>query len=169
MSNSAKIGDMPPRAARAAIPVDQCGMARAVDIVGDRWTLLILRELFYGVRRFADFEADLGIPRAVLSQRLGSMVEVGLLEKAPYQEKGTRTRFEYHLTPMAADLMVMVAAMTEWGDRHLRDDPAPLEFFDKVSRKRVHAGFVTASGAAVPLEQVTARPRKTTPAIKQQD
>jgi len=169
MSNSGKIGDLPPRAARAAIPVDQCGMARTVDIVGDRWTLLILRELFYGVRRFADFEADLGIPRAVLSQRLGSMVAADLLEKAPYQEQGTRTRYEYHLTPMAADLMVMVAAMTEWGDRHLRDDLAPLEFFDKDSRKRVHTGFVTASGAAVPHEQVAARPRKTTTEKNRQD
>ena len=160
MSNSAK-PDKPaktqPRVARAPVALADCGMARAIDMVGDRWVLLVLRELFYGVRRFDDLEADTGAPRAVLSQRLRSLVSNGLADRIPYKEEGSRTRYEYVLTPKGRDLGVVVAALTEWGDRHLRNDPAPVEFIDAAGGAALHLAFVAKSGKIVPNARVGVR------------
>ena len=72
----------------APVPRDQCGMALACDLLGDRWTMLIIREAFYGVTRFDDLRSDLGIPRGVLSSRLRGLVDRGVLETRPYREQG---------------------------------------------------------------------------------
>jgi DNA-binding HxlR family transcriptional regulator len=100
-----------------------CSVARALEVVGERWTLLILRDAFLGVRRFDDFQRSLGVARNVLNVRLGRLVEAGLLEKRRYQERPER--FEYRLTERGLDLWPSVVALMQWGDRHLAGDDGP--------------------------------------------
>ncbi|ETK33600.1 winged helix-turn-helix transcriptional regulator [Microbispora sp. ATCC PTA-5024] len=94
-----------------------CSIARTLEIVGDMWTLLIIREAaLRGVTRFADFRAGLGIAPDLLSARLASLVDAGVMEKRPYREPGARTRDSYHLTPAGEDLRLVLAALQQWGD-----------------------------------------------------
>lgn len=94
-------------------------MARALAVVGDHWTLLVLREAFYGVRRFDEMRAHLEVSRAVLTARLAALVEHGVLERVPYRASGQRTRFEYQLTRKGEDLLTVLVALMQWGDDHL--------------------------------------------------
>jgi DNA-binding HxlR family transcriptional regulator len=102
-----------------------CSIERALDIVGEKWTFLVLREAFGGVRRFADMQALTGAPRQVLSARLTRLVEEGLLRKVPYREPGQRQRDEYRLTQMGLDLYPTLMALMQWGDRYLSDQDGP--------------------------------------------
>jgi DNA-binding HxlR family transcriptional regulator len=94
----------------------ECSLARSLDIVGEWWTLLIVRDAFLGVTRFDDFVDRLGIARNVLTARLDTLVEAGVLDKVPYEE-GNRTRYDYRLTEMGRDLFPVVTALRQWGDR----------------------------------------------------
>jgi DNA-binding HxlR family transcriptional regulator len=94
-----------------------CSIARTVDLLGDWWTPLVLREAFYGVRRFDQFQAGLGIARNTLTERLGRLVDEGLLRKEPYQRDPVR--YEYVLTEKGNDFYPVLAAMAAWGDRWL--------------------------------------------------
>jgi DNA-binding HxlR family transcriptional regulator len=102
------------RTGRADVP---CPIARAADVLGDRWTLLIMRNATLGTTRFDDFRADLGIADNVLSTRLARLVETGLLAKVPYRDGG-RTRHEYRLTTAGADLLPILHTLADWGQRH---------------------------------------------------
>src|SRR3712207_9133510 len=82
---------------RAHFSAENCSIRRTLDVVGERWTLLVLREAFYGVRRFADFQRHLGCARNILSARLRTLVDEGLLAREPYREPGSRVRDEYRL------------------------------------------------------------------------
>jgi DNA-binding HxlR family transcriptional regulator len=104
---------------------DNCSIARTIAIVGEKWTFIVLREAFSGIRRFADFQAATGAPRQVLSARLGRLVEEGLLRKAAYQEPGQRQRFEYRLTEKGLDLYPIMIALMHWGDRYVADPDGP--------------------------------------------
>nr|WP_204262236.1 helix-turn-helix domain-containing protein [Blastococcus saxobsidens] len=95
-------------------------------VVGEKWSLLLLREAFLGVRRFADFQQALGAPKAVLTDRLATLVQEGILRKEPYQADGSRQRHEYRLTSKGRDLYPTLVALMQWGDRHLADGPPPL-------------------------------------------
>jgi DNA-binding HxlR family transcriptional regulator len=97
-----------------------CSVARALEAIGDRWTMLVIRDAFLGVRRFDDFQRDLGIARNVLTDRLGRLVEEGILEKRAYQERPER--FEYRLTEKGADLWPVLVSLMKWGDRHSPSD-----------------------------------------------
>jgi DNA-binding HxlR family transcriptional regulator len=99
-----------------------CSIARTLELVGEKWTLLVLREVFNGVRRFEDLHRRIGAPRQVLSQRLGRLVSAGLLHRKPYQDPGQRTRYEYRLTEAGLDLYPILVALLHWGDTHR---PAP--------------------------------------------
>ena len=92
-----------------------CSVARTLEVVGEWWSLLIVRDALLGVRRFDDFQARLGISRNVLTQRLQTLVEQGVLERVPYQEHPPR--HEYRLTDKGKALWQVVNAMREWGDR----------------------------------------------------
>lgn len=92
-------------------------IAAALDIVGDRWTILILRDAFRGIRRFDELRRDLDIPRAVLADRLRRLVEHGVLIKRPYQDRPAR--YEYRLTRMGLELSPILVALMQWGDRWL--------------------------------------------------
>ncbi len=93
----------------------QCSIARAVDVVGESWTPLLVRDLYLGVDRFDDLVRDLGIPRALLARRLDRLVAVGVVERAPYQQRPVRHR--YLLTDAGLALVPVLMAMMAWGDR----------------------------------------------------
>jgi DNA-binding HxlR family transcriptional regulator len=93
-----------------------CSLARALEVVGERWTLLIVRDAFYGVRRFSDFQAHLDIPKAVLAERLGWLTENGVLERRPDPKHAGRHLYE--LTPAGRDLWPALHALLVWGGRH---------------------------------------------------
>jgi DNA-binding HxlR family transcriptional regulator len=101
-------------------PGQVCSVARALEVVGERWTILVLRDVFLGVRRFEDIQRDLGIARNILASRLGRLVEHGVLERRAYQARPPR--YEYVLTDKGRDLWPVVNALMVWGDRHA---PAP--------------------------------------------
>jgi DNA-binding HxlR family transcriptional regulator len=93
-----------------------CSLARALEVVGQRWSLLIVRDAFYGVRRFNDFLEHLGIPRAVLMERLKSLVAAGVLRRTAYQE--APRRYAYELTEQGLELWLPVYALAQWGERN---------------------------------------------------
>src|ERR1700743_1978011 len=92
-----------------------CSVARAMDLLGDRWTPLVLREVFYGTRRFDDFQQRLGIARNTLADRLARLVDDGLLQKQPYQNEPVR--YDYLPTEMGQDFYPVLVAMARWGDK----------------------------------------------------
>jgi DNA-binding HxlR family transcriptional regulator len=100
-----------------------CSVARTLELVGERWTLLIIRDAFLGVRRFGDFAERLGIARNVLQDRLERLVEAGVLVKVPYQERPLR--HEYRLTDMGRDLWPSIVALVQFGDKHLAPEAGP--------------------------------------------
>ncbi|MGN9807158.1 winged helix-turn-helix transcriptional regulator [Micromonospora sp. L32] len=105
--------------------VENCTIARAMAILGERWTLVVLREVFNGVRRFDDMRVRTGIPRQVLTTRLATLVEQGVLRREPYREPGSRLRHEYRLTEKGLDLWPVLVAVLGWGDRYLADPEGP--------------------------------------------
>jgi DNA-binding HxlR family transcriptional regulator len=108
---------------RSSVGHFSCSIARSLDIVGEWWTPLILRDIFQGLRRFEEIQADLGIARNILSDRLSTLVERGVLERCLYQE--SPDRHEYRLTEMGADFYPVLAALMNWGDRWLAGEAGP--------------------------------------------
>src|SRR5215469_16098215 len=102
-----------------------CAIGAAVAVIGEKWTFLILREAFNGVRRFDDMQRRTQAPRQVLSDRLSRLVAEGMLRRVPYQEHGQRRRHEYRLTDKALGLYPMLVAMMEWGDRYATSPDGP--------------------------------------------
>jgi DNA-binding HxlR family transcriptional regulator len=107
-----------------------CSIARCLEIMGEKWTFLVLREAFYGVTRFADLERILGCPRNLLADRLHLLVENGILAKKPYKDPGERTRSEYVLTAKGDRLIPALIAILEWGDEYLTDPNGPAVFIN---------------------------------------
>jgi DNA-binding HxlR family transcriptional regulator len=101
----------------------ECSIAGTLEIIGDRWSILILRDAFRGVRRFEEIQQDLGIARNVLTDRLAKLVANGVLEKRQYQDRPPR--FEYRLTAKGIDLSPALVALMRWGDKHLAGDHGP--------------------------------------------
>jgi DNA-binding HxlR family transcriptional regulator len=125
----------------------RCSVAGTLAVVGEKWSLLVLREAFLGVRRFADFQRVLGAPKAVLTERLNTLVEQGVLHRVPYQAQGERQRFEYRLTPKGIDLYPALVALMEWGDRHLAEgDDKPLALHHRDCGEAVHLALVCEAG-----------------------
>jgi len=104
---------------------DNCTIRRTLDVVGEKWTLLVLREAFYGVRRFDEFAENIGCGRAILSQRLKKLAREGLLAPTPYRDPGQRQRVEYRLTQKGLDLYPALLALMQWGDRYAADAGGP--------------------------------------------
>lgn len=102
-----------------------CSIARTLEIVGEKWTILVLREIWYGSSRFSDIDRVLGCPRNLLSQRLQKLVEHGILTTETYQEPGSRGRHRYVLTPKGTDLLPAVMGLLQWGDRYRADPEGP--------------------------------------------
>ncbi|WP_458756398.1 winged helix-turn-helix transcriptional regulator [Afipia sp. TerB] len=103
-----------------ALEEEPCSLARTVAVIGDRWSLLILRECFLRVRRFEEFQSSLGITRHLLAERLKKLVRLGVLRRVPYQE--SPKRYEYILTQKGLDLYPVIMAIVHWGDTHMVDE-----------------------------------------------
>lgn len=99
------------------LEAEPCSVARTVSVIGDRWTLLVLRECFLGVKRFEEFQERLAISRPMLVDRLHKLVEAKVLKKVAYQQ--TPTRYDYRLTPKGLDLHPVLMAIVHWGDIHM--------------------------------------------------
>jgi DNA-binding HxlR family transcriptional regulator len=112
-----------------------CAVARSLEVVGERWTILVVRDALLGIRRFEDFQARLGVSRAVLSDRLSRLVEHGILERVRYQERPER--YEYTLTERGLALWPVVAALAEWGG-DLFPEGAPRRFRHRTCTSAVH-------------------------------
>src|ERR1700710_937490 len=96
-----------------------CAIARSLAVLGERWTMLLLREAFSGTTRFVDFRDNLGVAPDILTDRLAPLVEYEGMGKEPYREAGARTRYEYRLTPAGGELQLVLSALQQWGDEHL--------------------------------------------------
>jgi DNA-binding HxlR family transcriptional regulator len=132
-----------------------CSIARALEIVGERWTLLIVRDCLLGLRRFEDFQQSLGVARNVLTDRLNRLVEEGLLERVRYSERPAR--FEYRLTPKGRDLQIALAGLRQWGDQHLSEKP-PRITRRKADKQPVVAAFVPAGVDVLSADEIESVP-----------
>ena len=141
---------LPPVPAAMAYSGDNCTIGRAMAILGERWTFLVVREVFNGVRRFDDMRVRTAIPRQVLTNRLGLLVDEGILRKEPYQVPGERQRHEYRLTQKGLDLYPVMVAVAEWGNRYLADpEGPPIQFVHKDCGAEVHAVLECEAGHSV--------------------
>ncbi len=146
--------------------VENCPIGRAMEILGERWTVVVLREVFNGIRRYDDMRVRTNIPRQVLANRLADLVEHGILRKVPYQEPGARQRYEYRLTEKGLDLYPMLVALRDWGDKYLVDaDGSPLAIEHRDCGAAVHTALqceagheITSPRQAVPRPGPGARP-----------
>ena len=132
-----------------------CSIERTVGVLGERWTFLILREALAGRTRFVEFRESLGVAPDVLTDRLNTLVDYGVLARAPYQEPGSRPRFEYALTPAGRELVVVLGALQQWGDKHLPRPEGPSVLRQKRGTTApLHVGFLDAGGREVELADV---------------
>ncbi|WP_431948686.1 winged helix-turn-helix transcriptional regulator [Actinacidiphila sp. bgisy167] len=132
-----------------------CSIERSLQVLGERWSLLVLREIFAGRHRFAEIQASLGIAPNLLSTRLKLLVEADVLCTRTYQEPGSRQRQSYHLTDAGRELDIVMASLQQWGDRHRPRPSGPSV------RRRTHStgqavrvGFLTDDGREVPRSDV---------------
>ena len=142
----------------------RCSIGRAMEVVGTRSAMLLMREAFYGTRRFDDFASRVGITEAVAAKRLRELVDAGLLERTPYRDPGQRTRHEYQLTPMGRDLLPAALALMQWGDGYLAgEEGPPIVLRHADCGAPVAVEIRCAEGHDVPLHELRAgrnRPRR---------
>lgn len=133
-----------------------CSVARTLAVIGDRWTMLIIRNAFIGTRRFADFQEQLGLTKHLLSDRLKRLVDVGIFKKVPYQQG----RYEYRFTDMGRALYPVLLSMTAWGDAWLDEGKgAPLLYIHKDCGKKMTPTMVCSEcGDAVTAREVMIQP-----------
>lgn len=134
-----------------------CSFARALELLGERWTLLVVRDAFYGVRRYSDFLSHLGAPRAVLAERLQRLVDSGVLDKRRYQASPPRD--EYVLTDAGRELWPAILLLARWADRHLPvDGPCRLFFHAPPCGLALDGESRCPRCGPVPLEEIELRP-----------
>jgi DNA-binding HxlR family transcriptional regulator len=136
------------------VPDDPCAISRSLGVLGERWTLLVLREVAMGTNRFSEIRKHLGVASDILAERLTTLVTHGVLEKIQYQDPGARARHSYALTPAGHELSVVLAALQQWGDEHL-PWPAGPSVVRRVrgTEESVHVGFLDAAGREVELDR----------------
>jgi DNA-binding HxlR family transcriptional regulator len=142
---------------RSSVAHFNCSIARALDVVGEWWTLLVVRDVFMGMRRFEAIQADLGIARNILSDRLSTLVANGVLEKRRYQDHPER--FEYVLTEMGRDLVPVLHALMQWGDHWLSPDGPPMVVLHRECGEQVEWGE-SCPACGRPVEAYEVRLRK---------
>jgi DNA-binding HxlR family transcriptional regulator len=137
---------------------ERCPIARSLDVLGEKWTLMIVRDTLAGSTRFSEFQQSLGIPREVLTARLASLVEGGVLTRQAYKPEGGRARDEYVLTIAGRELSLVLLALGDWADRHRPSErTGDLAFVDAESGEPVTAAAVTrTSEEHVPTGRITA-------------
>jgi DNA-binding HxlR family transcriptional regulator len=141
-----------------AFSADNCTIGRAMAILGERWTFIVVREVFNGIRRFEDMRVRTAIPKQVLTNRLALLVDEGILRKEPYRNPGERERHEYRLTAKGLDLYPVLVAVAAWGNRYLADpEGPPVEFVHRDCGAEVQVRMDCANGHAIddPRDVVT--------------
>jgi DNA-binding HxlR family transcriptional regulator len=133
---------------------DDCSVSKAIDVLGTRSTMLVLREALYGTTRFDDFVRRTHSTDAIVSSRLKRLTELGVLAKQPYREPGERTRYEYHLTDRGKELLPVVFGLMQWGNAHLQPDDGPFQLSDRATGEPVVITAVTPSGKVVELDDL---------------
>jgi DNA-binding HxlR family transcriptional regulator len=128
-----------------------CSVARTLEVVGERWTLLVIRDVALGHRRFDELQRSLGVATNVLTNRLGRLVDDGILDRVRYSERPER--FEYHLSKKGRELGIPLLALMQWGDRHLSEKPP------RIARRRgdgspVSVRLVARDGSVVPPDEL---------------
>lgn len=143
-----------------SVNTENCPVAAAMKVVGDKWTLLIVRDAFMGVKRFDDFCAQTGAPRALVASRLRDLVADGILQQEAYREAGSRPRQQYVLTSKGRDLQHVLTALREWGDAHVNaPGKHPLELVEKETGEAVRLGLLREKdGGVVASRGVRLRP-----------
>ncbi len=142
-----------------------CSIARSLSVLGERWTLLVLREAFSGTTRFAAFRSALGVAPDVLADRLRTLVDAGVLDRVEYQDEGSRARHEYVLTPAGRELHVVLGALQQWGDDHLPHPRNPtVERRHRRSDRPLRVEFVDDRGRVARADDVEMRRTATYPA-----
>lgn len=146
--------------------MQDCSIARALEVVGERWSLLVIRDAFYGVQRFSDFVDHLDIPKAVLSDRLSSLVEAGVLTRSP--DPAHAGRALYSLTPSGRELWPVVYSLAQWGSRYARDGSASRRFTHAVCGTELDAhGACSMCGVTPPPADIVAtRVTTSAPALR---
>lgn len=137
---------------------ERCPIARSLDVLGEKWTLMIVRDALGGSTRFSQFQQSLGIPREVLTARLASLVDGGVLERTTYKPEGARAREEYVLTGAGRDLSLVLLALGGWADRHRPSErTSDLRFVDAETGEAVEAAAVTVDAQErIPTERLRA-------------
>ena len=125
-----------------------CSVAQCLEVVGEWWSMLILRDVFLGVTRFDQFQERLGISRNILGQRLSKLVDEGVLDKVPYSEHPLR--YDYRLTAKGRDLWPVLTAMRQWGDKYAAPEGPPLEVIHRDCGK-VSQAVLTCSACGEPI------------------
>ena len=140
--------------------LEDCSIAKTLEIVGERWTLLLLREAFYGVRRFEEFQRSLGVARNILTDRLQRLVGHGIFERRQYQDRPPR--YEYRLTQRGIDLYPALISLMEWGDRYLAEGAGGPVVLEHKSCGKVSVPFMACSacGEAITARDMRPRARK---------
>lgn len=151
-------GHVAEQALSGAPSLERCGLAAAINLVGDRWALLIIREALYGVTRFDEMHAELGLPRTVLSNRLKKLVDSGVLLRRPYKEAGQRTRHQYVLTSKGIDLALPLMALMQWGEKHVLSGSKSVGIISRRTGKPLHLGLVDNAGSTAPLTDMQFKP-----------
>ncbi|PWB95037.1 winged helix-turn-helix transcriptional regulator [Methylosinus sporium] len=138
-------------------PDQACSVARALEIVGEWWTLLLIREAFLGTRRFGEFERNLGVAKNVLSERLSKLVACGVLERVDVPGRGNPR--DYRLTEKGRDLFPVLVALMQWGDRWAAPAGPPLRLLERSTGEEIAALCVRGtSGAALAPQEVRIAP-----------
>jgi DNA-binding HxlR family transcriptional regulator len=151
--------DVDPLLQRRHSPAPDCSMDRALQVVSTRSAVLLMREVFYGVSRFDDLTARVGISEPVAAARLKELVAEGLLVREPYREPGQRTRFAYQLTEKGADLLPVLVGLLQWGDRWApADGGGPVELTHRGCGEPVRAELRCAAGHEVGAPEIHAAP-----------
>ncbi len=146
------------KSAGEAPPLDHCGLAAAIELVGDRWTLLIIRSALYGVTRFDELHATLAMPRTVLSNRLTRLVDGGVMRRRAYKEAGQRTRHQYVLTKKGVDLALPLMALMQWGQKHVLAEAQSGAIVSRRTGQPLQLGLVDNAGSTAPLAEVQFKP-----------
>ncbi len=114
-----------------------CSVARTLEHIGERWTFMVLRDAFYGVRRFDDFQASLGVARNILTKRLTKLVDAGIMRKKRYQEHPSR--YEYRLTEKGRDLVPVLTSLLAWGDKWETENEPPVRLIHTTCDNVMHS------------------------------
>lgn len=132
-----------------------CGLEAFTDIAGDRWSVLILRDISQGITKFHELQSHLGASTAIVSKRLNHLCEQGIITKSAYREPGSRSRFEYLLTQKGQQLGLVLIAMAQFAYQHVIPHKRPqVSYFDKQTGEALQLGFINKSGHPVSVEQI---------------